>query len=344
MQIKKELREMGMNERLTITDVAKTLGVTSRTIMRWEKSGKIKKSKRDWRGWRFYHQDDLDDIKKFFESAYEYEEKLVEGLNKVFTTSVVLLVAALAFTSLPAISVAYATDTAFAKTTVTPGVRETADTIEVTLDELPTVQGPATSLPIEQEVKYILGPNDVIAITVRRHPEFSGEYNINSEGKIEYKFVGDLFISGLNKVQLKEQLTKLLSEYIVEPDVEVTIVAYLSKIFYVVGEVGRPGKFYMRGNTINIREALFQAGLPTHAAAMRRCRLITPDDIGRDNFKDVNVYELLYAGDLKENLDMAPGEVLYVPATMMAKFFRVISPVTSAAGETAEVVSYTPGI
>jgi excisionase family DNA binding protein len=53
-----------MKDRLTITEIAKSLGITPRTIMRWEKAGKIKKSKRDWRGWRFYHKDDLDSIKE----------------------------------------------------------------------------------------------------------------------------------------------------------------------------------------------------------------------------------------------------------------------------------------
>ena len=58
-----------MNGRLTITDVAKSVGVTPRTIMRWEKAGKIRKPKRDWRGWRFYYKEDLAEIKQFFETS-----------------------------------------------------------------------------------------------------------------------------------------------------------------------------------------------------------------------------------------------------------------------------------
>lgn len=61
------------NGRMTITEVAKILGVTPKTITRWEKTGKVKKSKRDWRGWRVYEEDDLSHIKDFFESLYEYE-------------------------------------------------------------------------------------------------------------------------------------------------------------------------------------------------------------------------------------------------------------------------------
>jgi len=57
--------------RLTITDVAERIGVTPKTLIRWEKSGKIRKPKRDWKGWRFYLEDDLVDIQRFVGAVYE---------------------------------------------------------------------------------------------------------------------------------------------------------------------------------------------------------------------------------------------------------------------------------
>jgi len=56
---------------MTITETAKKIGITPKTLMRWEKAGKIRKSKRDWRGWRFYEETDLVEIKRFFETIYE---------------------------------------------------------------------------------------------------------------------------------------------------------------------------------------------------------------------------------------------------------------------------------
>ena len=70
-----------MDGRLTITEVASAVGVTPRTIMRWEKAGKIKRSKRDWRGWRFYYKEDVEEIKRFFETCYEYDEENGAMLN-----------------------------------------------------------------------------------------------------------------------------------------------------------------------------------------------------------------------------------------------------------------------
>jgi DNA-binding transcriptional MerR regulator len=59
------------NGRMTITDVAGRLGVTPKTITRWEKSGKVRRAKRDWRGWRIYEQDDFKKLKEFKETVIE---------------------------------------------------------------------------------------------------------------------------------------------------------------------------------------------------------------------------------------------------------------------------------
>ena len=64
------------DSRLTITEVAQRIGVTPKTIVRWEKSGKVNRPKRDWRGWRVYDKLDLKRLKQFKETiVYIQEEK-----------------------------------------------------------------------------------------------------------------------------------------------------------------------------------------------------------------------------------------------------------------------------
>lgn len=187
-----------------------------------------------------------------------------------------------------------------------------------------------------EAVRYTLGPDDVIEINVQRHTEFSGTYPVNLEGKIQYEFVGDVDVTGLNKKEVEDKISKLISGYVVNPEVNVTILEYRSKVYYVIGEVGSPGKYFMRSDSITVREAVVEAGLPTISAAMRKCRLITPSKNGKVKTKKVDLYSILYAGNLKRNLEMRSGDFLYVPSTVMAKVFRVIAPisepVTSAAG------------
>lgn len=187
--------------------------------------------------------------------------------------------------------------------------------------------------------RYTLGPEDVVEITVLRHPEFSAVYPVNLEGKIQYKFVGDIVVTGLTKNGLEEKIKELVSKFILNPEVNVTILEYKSKVIYVLGEVGSPGKYFMRSESIPVREAVVVAGLPTTAAAMRKCRLITPSGDGKVITKMVDLYTILYGGNLKNNLVMKPGDVLYVPATVMAKILRIITPVTAPVTTTASAVS-----
>ena len=59
-----------LDGRLSITKVAEELGVSAKTITRWERAGKIKRAKRDWRGWRVYVPEDLEEMKKLVTAVY----------------------------------------------------------------------------------------------------------------------------------------------------------------------------------------------------------------------------------------------------------------------------------
>lgn len=191
---------------------------------------------------------------------------------------------------------------------------------------------PAVAAKTDEPTRYTLGPDDVIEIVVRRHGEFSGQYPINSEGKIQYKFIGDIEVKGLSKTEIKEKISRILSKFIINPELDVTILEYRSKVIYVIGEVGAPGKYYMKADKISLREAIVQAGLPTLSASMRRTQLIRPDKKGKPMEKKVDLYALLYEGKLNLDQDMLPGDVVVVPATFFAKIMRIISPVAAPIG------------
>lgn len=66
-----ELDKFKEGVRLTITELAEKVGVTPKTIIRWEKAGKIRKPKRDWKGWRIYLDDDIADVQRIVSAVYE---------------------------------------------------------------------------------------------------------------------------------------------------------------------------------------------------------------------------------------------------------------------------------
>jgi len=59
-----------VNNWMTLTEVAERIGVATKTIIRWEKTGKIAKSKRDWRGWRVYSPEDVKELERMVNSVY----------------------------------------------------------------------------------------------------------------------------------------------------------------------------------------------------------------------------------------------------------------------------------
>ncbi|MCM8812094.1 MAG: polysaccharide export protein [Candidatus Omnitrophica bacterium] len=180
---------------------------------------------------------------------------------------------------------------------------------------------------------YTLGRDDVIRIQVRNQPDFSGDFVVGPTGAIQYNYLGDVSVLGLTKNEVQEVITKLLEPYVRVPEVLVTIVGYNSKVVYVLGEVARPGKYIMRGDTIKLREAIVAAGLPTFFAAQRRTHVVKPD-IKKPKVRKVDLYKVLYQGKLEQDIDIYPGEIVVVPSTFLSGINRflgqLLSPATSA--------------
>ena len=180
---------------------------------------------------------------------------------------------------------------------------------------------------------YTLGRDDVIRIQVRNQPEFSGDFVVGPDGKIQYNYLGDLPVLGLTKYELEQVLEKLLQRYVRVPKTNVTIVGYNSKAVYVLGEVNRPGKYIMRGDVIKLREAIIAAGLPTGTAALGRTHIIKPD-LNNPTVRKINLKRILFKGKLKQDIDLYPGEIVVVPSTVLASvnnfLSQLLNPITRA--------------
>lgn len=176
--------------------------------------------------------------------------------------------------------------------------------------------------------RYTLGPEDVVQIMVRNQPDFSGYFVVGPEGHIQYNWCGDVMAEGLTKEELKAKLTERLAEYVRYPEVSVAIVEYNSKAVYVVGSVSNPGRYPMKGDHINLRDALVLAGLPTDVAAMYRARIVRETEDGPIDI-DVNVKDLLYKGEMDKNYELEPGDIVYVP---MSRFVKTTNYMNQALG------------
>jgi polysaccharide export outer membrane protein len=197
-------------------------------------------------------------------------------------------------------------------------------------------------LPSFDEVKdtgpYLLGKGDVVNIDVRNQPEFTGDYTIGPDGNIQYKFAGDVKAEGLTKEELAKSVTQELEKFVKIPEVSVTISQYRSKFIYVVGAVGRPGKYPMMGNAVSLRDALILAGLPREDAALRRTYVIKPDE-KKPTTKKVDIYKLLYKGQLELNESLEPGDLVVVPTTVPSEINKALSNLLSPVVKGAQALN-----
>lgn len=193
---------------------------------------------------------------------------------------------------------------------------------------------PESPVLIGEARPYTLGNEDVLQVTVRNQPDFSGNFIIGPDGMIQYNFVGDIQAAGLTKYQLKEVVKRELERFVKAPEVSVTIASYRSKNVFILGEVARPGKYPLDGDSIPLRDAIAIAGLPTREAALRRVYVIK-FKAERAVHKKVDLFALLYKGKLKHNLDLAAGDIVVVPSTVPSEVNRalntLLSPLLNAA-------------
>jgi len=110
-----------------------------------------------------------------------------------------------------------------------------------------TPQGAAA----ETVAGYRLGPGERVRLTVFRHPDLSGEFDIDGEGDLAMPLVGDIAAAGLTARQLEDAIETRLKEggYLVNPQVSLEVLNY--RPFYIIGEVNNPGSYqYVNGMTV----------------------------------------------------------------------------------------------
>jgi len=111
----------------------------------------------------------------------------------------------------------------------------------------------------DPQQRYVLGPDDRIAILVHNHQELSPELDITREGWITAPLIGQVKAAGLTPPQLAAKVTQLLADgYLKDPQVDVSVREYRSQWVVVSGEVLSPGRKALRGGT-KLKEIIGEA-------------------------------------------------------------------------------------
>jgi polysaccharide export outer membrane protein len=98
---------------------------------------------------------------------------------------------------------------------------------------------------------YKLGPGDRVRLTVFRHTDLSGEFQLDGGGHFAMPLVGEIQGGGLNSRQLEDTIETRLKDggYLINPQVSIEVLNY--RPFYIIGEINNPGSYqYVNGMTV----------------------------------------------------------------------------------------------
>lgn len=93
---------------------------------------------------------------------------------------------------------------------------------------------------------FLLGPEDVLVVTVWKNQDLSREVVIRPDGMISMPLIGDIKAAGLSSDVLAKRITERLTEFMSSPTVSVQVKEVNSYFIYVMGEVSKPGKYQLK--------------------------------------------------------------------------------------------------
>jgi polysaccharide export outer membrane protein len=158
---------------------------------------------------------------------------------------------------------------------------------------------------------YVIGPGDVLDISVWKNDEMTKKVTVLPDGKITFPLIGDHIAEGKTVAQLKNELEAKIIRFIPEPVLSIVVQQVNSMYIYVIGRVNKPGRFDLNTN-VNVLQALSMAGGLNPFAKRKKIR------IQREENNSTKIYEFNYddvtkSGKLEQNIRLKRGDVIVVP-------------------------------
>jgi polysaccharide export outer membrane protein len=174
---------------------------------------------------------------------------------------------------------------------------------------------------------YLIGPQDVLAITVYDQADLGGKYAVEIDGSFTFPLIGRIQAGGMTIRNFELELRKALADgFFKNPQVTVSIEQYRSKRVFVTGEVRSPGSYALTGD-MTLIEVLAKAGSTTPNAADEvvvvrggRGSVQPAADANRETIR-VNLNDLQSGIGSAQNVDLRDGDTIYVGRAELVYIF-----------------------
>jgi polysaccharide export outer membrane protein len=174
---------------------------------------------------------------------------------------------------------------------------------------IPPKEVKSSALQLGQD--YIIGPGDLLSISVWRDDSLSRSVVVLPDGKIQFPLIGEIVAGGKSVAQLKQEFVGKLSSFVIDADISVEVKQSNSLFIYIIGRVNGPGRQMLVADTTVLQGLAMAGGLNPFAEK---------DDIKifRQEKDRTLVYSFRYSqvvtgNYLDDNLLLKRGDVIVVP-------------------------------
>jgi polysaccharide export outer membrane protein len=159
---------------------------------------------------------------------------------------------------------------------------------------------------------YVIGPDDVVMISVWKNDTLSRTLPVRPDGKISLPLLHDVQAAGLTPMQLRDRIATALADFMPNPEVAVSVTEVRSYRVSVLGEVQTPGMLQLRSNT-TILEALAMAGGFRDFASPSKIMVFRRDAKGQTQKIRFNYNRAVSNASEEDIFLLKPGDVIVVP-------------------------------
>jgi len=159
--------------------------------------------------------------------------------------------------------------------------------------------------------EYEIGPEDLLDISVWKEQDLQKEVLVRPDGWITFPLVGNIEAKGKTALQLQEEITQWLKQYIPNPVVSVSVKKISGYKIFVIGRVNKPGD-YIVGRYIDVLQALSLAGGLTPFAEEGNIKIVRKEN-GKEIILRFNYTEVKRGRRLEQNITLQSGDVIIVP-------------------------------
>lgn len=171
---------------------------------------------------------------------------------------------------------------------------------------------------------YRLGPEDIISVTVFGQDRYSKSgITIGPSGRISLALIPDgIFVNGKTVDQVAALIKQRYNEFIIDPQVSVSLDRAGSYRYSVIGDVAQPG-IKLMSRRLSVTEAISEAGGILQTGDRKKVVVLRRQANGSLAPIPVNV-SAIYRGQAPDSIYLVPGDQVIVPGNTLKKFQTIM--------------------